>query len=298
MNQQSSLDDPSAWMPGINEQTVEDSAQNNDPKSINNTKHSESVVADVEIAVHKETPTTPPATSSLLHASVSTTLVALGSADNLTANFLLSGPSSPSNLSSITLVGSTGSASSPQCHDKDLTPTQDGQRAFEYSQAPTSPVPERKRKSVPMEPVEVNITNVDADTDNGANTHANNLTSDSSDPESEKPPIKPIETKPKIISAIAKTINSDILGRRHSRIENILQPAMDYLTMNRRPSTGTIGPSTDIPIAALSEHRRSLQLNSSDVDSTKVGIKSEKHSCTVQCAIVVSCHSSCFAVRN
>lgn len=280
LNQQSSLDDPSVWMPGINEQTSEDSKSNdeptlnNDPKPINDpkpnddSKPSGSKLTNVEIAVHGETPTTPPATSSLLHPSVSTTMVALGSTDNLTANFLLSGPSSPSNHSSVTLVGSTGSVSSPRCYDKDITPTQDGPRAFEYSQAPTSPVPERKRKSVQMETVEVSITNVDAGTEIVSSAPAKNSTSDSSDHESEKPPKKPTDassTKPKIISAIAKT-TSDFLGRRHSKIENVLQPAMDYLTMSRRPSTGTIG----IPVAALTQHRLSLQLNTSDVDASKV----------------------------
>jgi hypothetical protein len=49
----------------------------------------------------------------------------------------MSGPSSPSNLSSVTLVGSTGSGSQDKSDD---TPTEG---TFLYGKAPTSPLPER-----------------------------------------------------------------------------------------------------------------------------------------------------------
>lgn len=52
-----------------------------------------------------------------------------------------SGPSSPSNLSSITLVGSTGSCSVDKSDD---TPTEEKNVVF-YGKAPKSPLPERKR---------------------------------------------------------------------------------------------------------------------------------------------------------
>lgn len=252
-------------MPGIAEQKAED-GKSKDQQTV------EGVFANVEISVHQETPTTPPPTNSLLHASVSTTLMALGSADNLhIASNLLSGPSSPSNLSSITLVGSTGSGSSPQCRDKDLTPTEDGQRVFKYSQAPTSPLPERKRKPTPID-VEVSITNADAELRNDENTATNNQMCDKPVHAPEKPISKttePASSKPKIISAIAKTVHAELLGKRHSKVDSALKPAMDYLTMNRRPSTGTMG----IPMAALSQHRRSLQLNTSAFDTSGVSVE-------------------------
>lgn len=50
-----------------------------------------------------------------------------------------SGPSSPSNLSSVTLVGSTGSGSVDKADD---TPTEE--KKFPYGIAPKSPLPERK----------------------------------------------------------------------------------------------------------------------------------------------------------
>lgn len=50
-----------------------------------------------------------------------------------------SGPSSPSNLSSVTLVGSTGSGSVDKVDD---TPTEE--KKFPYGKAPKSPLPERK----------------------------------------------------------------------------------------------------------------------------------------------------------
>lgn len=267
LNQQSSLDDPPIWMPGISEQTKAEES------NLNNQRPIELVTASVEIAVHQETPGTPPETS-LLHASASTALMALGSSENLigehTIANLLSGPSSPSNLSAVTLIGSTGSGSSPNCREKDLTPTQEGQRMFKYSQAPTSPLPERKRKPTQNKTIEVNIINVDAETRNDENVPINNLTSNKNGHEPEKLVTKPSETtssKPKIISAIAKNVKSELLGKSHSKVENVLQP-MDQLSLNRRPSTGTIG----IPIAALTQHRRSLQLNSSGIDTSQVFI--------------------------
>lgn len=260
-------------MPGIAEQKSED-VKPKDQQPV------ESVFANVEISVHQETPTTPPATSSLLHASVSTTLMALGSVDNLhIASNLLSGPSSPSNLSSVTLIGSTGSGSSPQCHDKDLTPTDDGPRVFKYSQAPTSPLPERKRKPPPIDAVAV-ITSTDAEIRNDENTATNNQMCDKQEHGPEKVASRPTEStssKPKIISAIAKSVHAELLGRRNSKVDNVLKPAMDYLTMNRRPSTGTMG----IPMAALSQHRRSLQLNTPAFDTFGVsGIDSKGNCCT------------------
>uniref|UniRef100_A0A182JBQ2 Ras-GEF domain-containing protein n=1 Tax=Anopheles atroparvus TaxID=41427 RepID=A0A182JBQ2_ANOAO len=58
------------------------------------------------------------------------------SSDTLTET-VISGPSSPSNLSSVTLVGSTGSGGQDKADD---TPTEG---TFKYGKAPTSPLPER-----------------------------------------------------------------------------------------------------------------------------------------------------------
>lgn len=56
-----------------------------------------------------------------------------------------SGPSSPSNLSSVTLVGSVGGGSVDKSDD---TPTEEKNVQFKYGKAPKSPLPERKHPRV------------------------------------------------------------------------------------------------------------------------------------------------------
>lgn len=247
------IEDGTTWITESVDETPEDSQ---------NHKNAESNIPNkttVEISVHQETPTTPPA-----HGFPSTTIITTSSSvDTLSGHDVivlntLSGPPSPSNLSSRTLVGSTGSASNE--NDKDIK----GSREFIYSQAPTSPLPERKHKPTS------NVTT--------SKTQTNENGFKMTDASTQKPPdtddtmknVKISETvtvssKPKIISALTKMAAKDDKGRSSLQStpsktsSNVLQP-ISYLTMNRRPSAGTIG----IPSAALSQHRRSLQLNSSE----------------------------------
>lgn len=164
--------------------------------------------------------------------------------------------------SQLTLVGSTGSTINVNdVNDKDSK----GGREFDYSQAPTSPLPERKRKSVVND-----STNRTVACENGSKT-ADTPQKKPTETEDTAKSVKKSETensKPKIVSALTKTAAKDssaskVTLSQHSTpnktSSNVLQP-MSYLTMNRRPSAGTIG----VPVAALSQHRRSLQLNSSD----------------------------------
>lgn len=66
----------------------------------------------------------------------------------------MSGPPSPSNLSSVTLVGSTGSGGQEKY---DETPTE-GAPQFSYGRAPTSPLPERKVPKRPARTIEITAT--------------------------------------------------------------------------------------------------------------------------------------------
>lgn len=239
--QQFFIDDTAAWIAESVDETPENSK--NHKKAEQNLQ----IKTTVEISVHQETPTTPPA-----HGFSPTTIITTSSSvDTLSGEAIglnvLSGPSSPSNISSVTLVGSTGSA----CNDNDKDTK--GSREFNYSKAPTSPLPERRRKSIANETAGKTQTN-----GNGSKTDASSQkTSEST----------AVSSKPKIVSALTKTAAKDDGNKGTSSQQstpskissNVLQP-MSYLTMNRRPSAGTIG----VPVAALSQHRRSLQLNSSE----------------------------------
>lgn len=230
----------------------------------------------VEIEIHRETPCTPPG-DFMMNISASTTIITTSSSvDTLTGDSntmsLLSGPSSPSNLSSVTLVGSTGSGSGNQCErDKDLTPTREGTRLFKYGRAPTSPLPERKRKSVDKASGDSNKDEILKGL-SPISTPRSSLTSTVDEARMTRIETS-ISTKPTIVSTIAKspigTGTSLIHGRSRSASPSKattgtsggLQPNMSYLTMNRRPSAG----ANVIPVAALCQHRHSLQLNASDV---------------------------------
>lgn len=244
-NEKFSIDDTTAW---INESIDENTDVSRDKKIEIISKNT----TTVEISVHQETPTSPPA----IGFSPTTIITTSSSVDTLSGEHtvlsLLSGPSSPSNLSSITLVGSTGSGSAP--NDTEKENLQDD-RKFKYTQAPTSPLPERKRKT--------SQENVNAESEPKAEkSPPKTFDNVNADKIVKKPEL--ISFKPKIVSAVAKTGLKEE-GSRSAQSSpfktssNVLQP-MSYLTMNRRPSAGTIG----IPVAALTQHRRSLQLNSSE----------------------------------
>lgn len=250
VNEQYSIDDGTTWITESVDEIPEDSRDKKvEPLILTQN------TTTVEISVHQETPTTPPA-----HTFSPTTIITTSSSvDTLSGEVIglsaLSGPSSPSNLSSITLVGSTGSGSAPNDNDKETK----GSREFRYAQAPTSPLPERKRKPT-LQKNHKNGTN-ENELKTIKSTENDDTTKNVRICES---PI--VSSKPKIVSAVTKIGLKDELNRMSSpqttpikMSSNVLQP-MSYLTMNRRPSAGTIG----VPVAALSQHRRSLQLNSSD----------------------------------
>lgn len=220
-------------------------------------------ITNVEISVHRESPTSPEppeVTTSVLTTSVSTTIITTScSSDTLNgetnAKQTLSGPSSPSNLSSHTLVGSTGSGSAANVNEKTLTPAEESQRLFKYSQAPSSPLPERKRKPAP-EILESDKENKDVKVEVIKSPVERTV-----EIEIEPEPPKSISSKPTIVSAITKSgVKESEKPRTPMKTSsNVLQP-MSYLSQTRRPSTGTI----NIPIAALTQHRHSLQMNSSE----------------------------------
>lgn len=251
-NDQFSIDETSTWLT----ESVEEVPENSKDKKL------ELVIqkTTVEISVHQETPTTPPA-----HSFSPTTIITTSSSvDTLNGETLglsaLSGPSSPSNLSSITLVGSTGSGTAPNENDKDDRTEVTLQ--FKYTKAPTSPLPERKRKPSAQE----NGKSEGSRTEPKVETSTSQKSPEFFDTMKNVKISEAvsISSKPKIVSAVAKTGLRDegIKSAQCSPIKfssNVLQP-MSYLTMNRRPSAGTIG----VPVAALSQHRRSLQLNSSE----------------------------------
>lgn len=254
---QSSYDDNLSWVTESIDQPTEHRQHNEKSSPVITT------IANVEISVHQESPSTPPPIPiSLLQTSVSTTVITTScSADTLNGEMhtlnLSSGPSSPSNISSVTLVGSTGSGSTQNVDDK---VDQNGQRLFKYSQAPTSPLPERKRKSI------FDIPKDDMNKENNKNRIKNKPSTSKAatkiEIEIQPESMDSFNTKPTIVSAITK---SGIKEFEKPQIEskfssNVLQPNINYLSTNRRPSTGTIG----VPMAALTEHRRSLQYNRSE----------------------------------
>lgn len=265
VKQQSSYDDNLGWVTESIDQPAENGTKEQTSPPVVST------MTSVEISVHRETPGTPPppsTTTGFLSTSVSTTIITTScSADTLNGETntlnLLSGPSSPSNLSSVTLVGSTGSGSASNVNEnKEITISQESQRLFKYSQVPSSPLPERKRKP--------NSETSDKENDE-IKTRSITSPKEIKTPSPKEPKKVEIEieakapesvsSKPTIVSAIKKSSLKEREPRTPNRVScNVLQPNMNYLTMNRRPSTGTIG----VPMAALTQHRHSLQMNSSE----------------------------------
>lgn len=220
----------------------------------------------VEIEIHQETPGTPPPEYANI-TPLTTIITTSSSIDTITGETgnlsLLSGPASPSNLSSVTLVGSTGD------QDRDLTPTAN-ENPFQYGRAPSSPVPERKRKQGESGDAAREKQEPAAD------RKRNGMHEIKIEPaKSERGETSAASTKPTIVSTIAKSpLASFSNGRTLSPSPNRsggLQPNMSYLTMNRRPSAG----ANVIPVAALTQHRRSLQLNASDLGFSGNRVKRE-----------------------
>lgn len=289
--QQQSTEDGLTWIPETsippNKMTIQSQSDNSAGVSSSNF---------VEIEIHQETPSTPPADNYLGISSSTTIITTSSSVDTLTGDSntlnLLSGPSSPSNLSSVTLVGSTGSGSiNSNERDKDLTPTQEGNKLFKFGRAPTSPLPERKRKPVPKDSNNDSAAKKDAKKSESVKDVKQKTTTIATTTTTSPSKITPtvtkthhddifelkitkiettISSKPTIVSTLAKTTmdssQSPINGRSTTPSKSGgtvggLQPNMSYLSMNRRPSAG----ANVIPVAALCQHRHSLQLNGSDV---------------------------------
>lgn len=252
-NEQFSIDDSSTWLTESVEEVAEESKDKKVELVIQKTT--------VEISVHQETPTTPPAHSLFSPTTIITTSSSVDTLNGETVGLsALSGPSSPSNLSSVTLVGSTGSGTAPNENDRD--DRTEVKLKFQYSKAPTSPLPERKRKPSAQENSKIERSRAEPKVD--VSTAQKSPEYDDTTKSVKISEIVSISSKPKIVSAVAKSGLRDeiIKSAQCSPIKlssNVLQP-MSYLTMNRRPSAGTIG----VPVAALSQHRRSLQLNSSE----------------------------------
>lgn len=171
--------------------------------------------------------------------SIPTTIATSSSADTFIEN-IASNPSSPSNLSSVTLVGSTGSGGHENIKSDNTTPTEAGGQ-FPYGRAPKSPLPERIRprpsaqesqdspsKSVTaISPPTVTMT-----TTTGAQEVINNLG----------------EKNFSNTRSSSLKVTSSNMSPQHN---------LNNLSIDRRPSVGC----NIIPHAALFQHRHSLQIN-------------------------------------
>ncbi|EDS30563.1 conserved hypothetical protein [Culex quinquefasciatus] len=207
------------------------------------------------------------------------------SSDTLTET-AMSGPSSPSNLSSVTLVGSTGSGG--QDKSEDQTPTEG---TFRYGKAPSGPLPERvnpkQRKEptpticttdmtqqqqqqqqqqqikVPQTPPTVTTTPCHSPSSPGQQLAAKE--------QQQQPTVcqnghdgPKIVTQPYLLSTtttttvtITTTTTTTHTAASGTAVTKSISPP-HLLPMDRRPS---VGHNIAIPHAALCQHRHSLQLN-------------------------------------
>lgn len=254
--QQQSTEEGLMWIPESSVVTSTTSTHTTSPQR--NNEHitvTTSLSNKVEIEIHEETPGTPPPEYANI-TPLTTIITTSSSIDTISGetnpNNLVSGPASPSNLSSVTLVGSTGD------QDKDLTPTAI-ENPFQYGCAPSSPVPERKRRSSSQFDIikDKQMLSAEQKQQNGMN----DMKIETIKIEKNENPV--LNTKPTIVSTIAKSALASVSNGRtlSPNKSGGLQPNMSYLTMNRRPSAG----ANVIPVAALTQHRRSLQLNASDI---------------------------------
>lgn len=220
------------------------------------TKESED--SDINEPKSYETTTTIEITTATSHSDhlltiPSTNIATSNSLDTLTEN-TLSGPSSPSNLSSVTLVGSTGSGSlertdsmTTELSSTTTTTTTTTTTISKFGTAPTAPLPERVRPKLTTTKESDSSKNVivtqslppTVTTTQYVETGSITVTQESQ-PNQQKP-VDIDEPRPKNRSA--STVSS-------------LQPYKSL--MDRRPSAGT---NIQIPHAALCQHRHSLQLN-------------------------------------
>lgn len=303
--QQQSTEDGLTWIPETT--TMETNVENHKiaRHQTGTSDQSDGITSTsrVEIEIHEDPASTQSTDAGYAGTSSTTTIITTSSSvDTLTGDSnnqnTLSGPSSPSNLSSVTLVGSTGSNE----RDKDITPTQEGRNLFNYGRAPTSPLPERKRKPVPAESTEQKNGDSKADkTSKSGSPHTQEQPSSPPSLPAKPPPtvttthygdassevveeeicIETVTSKAITSSTVSATVKSETTpsstvngGRSTSPSRSTLskfgfgssgsgglQPNVHLLSMNRRPSAG----ANVIPVAALCQHRHSLQLNGSDM---------------------------------
>lgn len=173
----------------------------------------------------------------------------------------LSGPSSPSNLSSVTLVGSTGSGGQEKADD---TPTDINPMQFKYGRAPTSPLPERirrpsfQRDTLKEEPgesvaaaVSTTITTTTIITHPPPVVMTTPCVSSNGEGRVRGGSLK---VDPQITINLPKPSSS---GGNHHQHQQTLSISPPHVSFDRRPSVG----ANVIPQAALCQHRHSLQLN-------------------------------------
>lgn len=231
-----------SWIPEMCGPTIikeSDDCDNNEPKSYE-------VTTTIEI-------TKATSQSDNLLSIPSTTIAASNSLDTLTEN-TLSGPSSPSNLSSVTLVGSTGSGSfertdstttelsSTTATTTTATSTSESKQ-YKFGTAPTAPLPERIRSKVTAPKDSDSSKNLNSQSlpPTVTTTHYVETEGSTFTQESQQKPVDVDEPRPK---------------SRSSSTVSTLQPHKTLL--DRRPSAGA---NIQIPHAALCQHRHSLQLN-------------------------------------
>lgn len=197
------------------------------------------------------------------HLAIPSTAIATSNSLDTLMESTLSGPSSPSNLSACTLVGSTGSggadhnnrtsesktsasmmtAATSLSSSASPPSTSDDTKEFKYGTAPTGPLPERRRSSTKVCVV--------APVKEGIVTYA-------------LPPTVTTTHYCESPLSSRKNLLADDAGsplNTRSRTPSIstsgcLLPHGKFL-MDRRPSAG----ANIIPHAALCQHRHSLQLN-------------------------------------
>lgn len=183
------------------------------------------------------------------------------SSDTLTES-TLSGPSSPSNLSACTLVGSTGSsAAQEKTNDTNNAEAaasaaagNDDSKPFRYGTAPTAPLLERKSPK----------TNVSTK-DSSILTHSlpPTVTTTHYSESAGGSAAKLLQSHQNPCRKNSNSIDSEIVPSklnttRHLSIGSVMQSnGGQQIPMDRRPSAG----ANIIPQAALCQHRHSLQLN-------------------------------------
>lgn len=250
--------------------------------------HDEDEKESADIQIHSSPKKKEPQDDAFL--AIPKTIATSSSTDTIIENLLsTSGPSSPSNLSSVTLVGSTGSGSV----DKE-TPTEETKHSdVFYGKAPKSPLPERKRpRQLSSQPVQIEMTtNILPPTPTGSefdHHHAgptpqtpirngavskaieNALASTAQTvtaivPQSQSSastsPSKVVSTASTTLSSAAATTaagTGPVIITTASSQPTLAHSAISppHLGVDRRPSVGC-----NIPHAALCQHRYSLQLN-------------------------------------